>query len=109
MPFIYIYLLCLLFLVVLGLFLGILIDKGKIGYRSARLIATFTCALTVIPDGLAVGWPFAIGATALGFVVVYYIFLQAEELCKLKRPQQTPCQAFRQPDETLAAHSKESL
>ena len=33
MPFIYIYLLCLLFLVVLGLFLGILIDKGKIGYR----------------------------------------------------------------------------
>jgi len=86
-----------------------LVDKKKLGYPSARWCATLAFATLVIPASRLVGWPFAIGLTLLMCTVINYVFWGIEELNKHRRPQQTPCQAFRQPAETMAAHSKESL
>ena len=84
MFYLYIYLLSLLFVVVLSGFMGFLLDKKCISFRTSRLITTFAMALTVIPEGLAIGWPFAIGTTILACIVIYYINYGLEELYKLK-------------------------
>ena len=105
----YLYFLWGFALIILAGVFGTLVDKRIIGYPSARWGATFAFATLVIPASRLVGWPFAIGLTLLMSTVINYVFWGTEELNKNRRPHQAPCQAFRQPDETLAAHSKESL
>ena len=109
MPTLYLFFLWELVLVILVWILGTLVDKRIIGYPSARWGATFAFATLVIPASRLVGWPFAIGLTLLMCTVINYVFWGTEELNKHRRPQQTPCQAFRQSAETMAAQSKESL
>ena len=105
----YLYFLWGFALIILAGVFGTLVDKRIIGYPSARWGATFAFATLVIPASRLVGWPFAIGLTLLMSTVINYVFWGIEELNKHRRPHQSPCQAFRQPNETLAAHSKESL
>lgn len=83
--YLYLYLLGLFLFVVLASTLGSLADKGFVSYRNSRRVTVCAYLLLVIPEGILVGWPFAIGFTLLTSPIVYYICWGTEKIVKLQR------------------------
>ena len=65
---------------IIGPYLGKLYRRGKISFRTVRVISTFLVMILGILIGFLVGWIFAIIATLWGCILINYSLGSAKQM-----------------------------